>query len=560
MRKHPERWIGWAVLVGLFFVYAGDAPPGVNEAHYLAKAKNFWDPSWCANDLFVASGKAHWLYYWVFGWPTLFFSLSTTAWIGRLIGWGFLAAGVTRLSRELRLPPFYTLIISIIWIAGIQEGNLAGEWVVGGIEAKVPAYGLVLFGLSELLRRNWNGVWLYFGSAAAFHVLTGGWSVVAGGIAFVYLERIRPRNRDTPQRFLTPALFAGGAISLVGLLPAAAMSAGATSAEATSAARVYAYFRISHHLLPSAFHLDWYVRHSLLTLLTITLLRADWRLAVPRRRRRIAAMAAFFVGALTISLCGLIVGTVPALAPDWGAKLLRFYWFRLADAITPLALACSVAGVLSGLARHCESETPTSIGKRLRESIHWNSTGMARVASLMVLAAATWCVGRSTWQRIYDNVPISHSNRLLGLHSNAAYWEQRRTMSDWIDVCRFVRANTSNDAILLTPRHQQSFKWYSHRAEVVNWKDIPQDVEHLRKWARRFIEVYPVELSTMRVTIRYDRLREFRSKYGVDWMVVDRRVVGPHLPLVQVYPIGDERNATYAIYRLPSVRPSPTEN
>jgi hypothetical protein len=107
--------------------------------------------------------------------------------------------------------------------------------------------------------------------------------------------------------------------------------------------------------------------------------------------------------------------------------------------------------------------------------------------------------------------------------------------------------------LLLTPRHQQSFKWYAERAEVVNWKDIPQDVVTLREWARRFVEIYPVELSTMRVTIRYDRLREFRRKYNVNWMVVDRRVVGPQLPLVQVYPLGDERNATYAIYRLPSI-------
>ena len=32
------------LLVLLFYAYAGDRPPMVNEAHYLVKAKNFWQP------------------------------------------------------------------------------------------------------------------------------------------------------------------------------------------------------------------------------------------------------------------------------------------------------------------------------------------------------------------------------------------------------------------------------------------------------------------------------------------------------------------------------------
>ncbi|MEO9594855.1 DUF6798 domain-containing protein, partial [Rhodopirellula bahusiensis] len=114
-----------------------------------------------------------------------------------------------------------------------------------------------------------------------------------------------------------------------------------------------------------------------------------------------------------------------------------------------------------------------------------------------------------------------------------------------------VRASTPEDAVLLTPRHQQTFKWYAHRAEVVNWKDTPQNAVALREWAKRFLEVYPSRLSTMRVTIRYDDLRTMRSKYGCDWIIVDRRVVGPELPLVQIYPAANQRNSTYAVYQLP---------
>jgi hypothetical protein len=34
-------------------------------------------------------------------------------------------------------------------------------------------------------------------------------------------------------------------------------------------------------------------------------------------------------------------------------------------------------------------------------------------------------------------------------------------------------------------------------------------------------------------------------------MIVDRRIVGDDLPLVRVYPLEPETNATYAVYELP---------
>ena len=55
------------LLVTLFFVYAGDLPPMVNEAHYLVKAKNFWEPEWCGQDLFAASAKVHFVFSATFG-------------------------------------------------------------------------------------------------------------------------------------------------------------------------------------------------------------------------------------------------------------------------------------------------------------------------------------------------------------------------------------------------------------------------------------------------------------------------------------------------------------
>ncbi len=208
------------MLVSLMFIYAGDVPPMVNEAHYLVKAKNYWQPEWCSGDLFAASGKAHTTFYFLFGWPTLFVSLDTTAWIGRFIGWGMLAVGLQRLCFKLLGKQLASIGVLIVWIAGVEYGNLAGEWIVGGIEAKVPAFGLVLLGLAEVVDRKWHRVWPWLGAASAFHVLTGGWSVIAAMIAWVMTER----GRDDAVKLFTPALFFGGALSLLGLVPAVALT------------------------------------------------------------------------------------------------------------------------------------------------------------------------------------------------------------------------------------------------------------------------------------------------------------------------------------------------
>src|SRR5438045_7846391 len=61
-----------ASIVLVFFLFGGSLPPDVGESHYLVKAKHYWQPAWCAGDLFVESRDAHAMFYWTFGWVTRF--------------------------------------------------------------------------------------------------------------------------------------------------------------------------------------------------------------------------------------------------------------------------------------------------------------------------------------------------------------------------------------------------------------------------------------------------------------------------------------------------------
>ena len=508
------------LLVMLCFVYAGDPPPMVNEAHYLVKAKNYWNPDWCSGDLFTASGKAHTTFYAIFGWPTRFVSLEATAWMGRWIGWLVLAIGLWRLSSRLIPRPWISLGVAVIWITGIEHGNLAGEWVVGGIEAKVPAYGLLLLALSEVVCRRWSQAWILLGAASAFHVLTGGWGVIAAMFAWWTTER----RREDRQRLFRPALFVGGAIALFGLIPAVWLTSGASTEDSTVAARIYTYYRLKHHLLPADFATWWYIRHGVLIALTFAASAFCFRQA---RIESWDRMYAFSIGAVLIAITGLGVGFLPSMMPDLAARLLRFYWFRLADAVVPLMFALLVMR----LAFH---RNPVS------KSAGW----IALVISVVLFAWSSFDRGRM-------GIPPAASNRVLGWDADATPEAQRAVFDDWMKVCRWVRASAPEDEIFLTPRHQQTFKWYAERAEVVNNKDVPQDAASLREWYRRFRNVFPSRLGTIRVTIRYEDLREYRESYGVRFMIVDRRVTGENLPLVKLYPNRNEENETFAVYELP---------
>src|SRR5437870_6450035 len=125
-----------AAICLIFVLFAGSLPPDVGESHYLVKAKHYWQPSWCAGDLFVESRDAHAAFYWTFGWLTRFCSLAATAWVGRVVSWLLLAWSWRRLSWAVLPRPLLSLLSAGLMLFFLRNFHLAGEWIVGGIEAK----------------------------------------------------------------------------------------------------------------------------------------------------------------------------------------------------------------------------------------------------------------------------------------------------------------------------------------------------------------------------------------------------------------------------------------
>ena len=89
------------VLIFAVFAIQGAWPvPDVNEPYYLGKAIHFWNPDWLHGDFFMDSPDTHKVFYFTFGWLSLWLPPAALAWTGRIAQLGSAGLGVA--AAELR--------------------------------------------------------------------------------------------------------------------------------------------------------------------------------------------------------------------------------------------------------------------------------------------------------------------------------------------------------------------------------------------------------------------------------------------------------------------------
>jgi hypothetical protein len=461
-------WRETAAIFLIFMVAGGAAAPHVNESHYLAKAKRYWDASYCPGDFFLGSADPHLAFYWSTGWLTQLLPLTAVAWVGRMAAWGLLAFGWQRLSASVVRAPWSAAVSAALWVMLLRNGiqNFSGEWVVGGIEAKSIAYGFFLLGMAALVRGDWRRPWIWFGAASAFHVLVGGWAVLAA--LGVWLTG--PRHERASWRPLVPSLLAGGALSLIGLVPTLTLEWHAEPAVRAEAARIYVFDRLPHHLAPLSLpapelrrRLQWL--GGLMATLVGTAIwlrrRADGvargapaAIASTHAAARAMRFAAF---ALAGAAAGLAIELTLEHEPLAAARVLRYYWFRQLDVALPLAIAIVGSGWVVTM---------------WRSGAPW-----ARVAALLPPLLSASFLAHVSHHRWQSNVPP-------GL-------QQVENVTAWIEAGEWIAGNTPSDARFLIPRWGHTFKWYASRADVASYKDVPQDAVGVLEWRTRMRALFP---------------------------------------------------------------------
>lgn len=514
-------WRAWlpdvAAFLSVLVVSALIAPiPGVNEPHYLCKAKHYWNPAWCAGDFFLESSNTHLVFYWTIGALTQFVSLAKVAWLGRIGALALLSAGWMRLGRRLLGDAWAAVWALWVFLAWTVCLNLSGEWVVGGfqsgggLEAKVFAYAFCFLGLSFAFERRWNGMGLWLGLAVGMHPIVGIWSAAA--LAFAILLSHKPLNRsaDAPPAAWgkwTKATLVLGLAAAPGLLPALGFLLQADPSNKIKSDYIQVFYRLHHHLYPMSF--------SLTSAAVYVGVFAGW-VFLDRRRRRSADERLFYlfvIGAALIAFAGLCIG--------WGPKnvsikmindnlsglgsrmpLLKFYWFRLFDMVLPLAVSVGVVGIL------CRRN---AAGSALRRGLPF-----AVVFAILCVTIA-----------------------------NSRFREPPRAdhRADWIAACRWIRANTPEDALCIAPTNHTTFKWHAYRAEYVSFKDCPQDGPGILEWNRRLITLHKWGQEHFDDGYTTAALGELRKQTGADYLVTWR--LGP----MTGEPV--HQSGRYRVYQLP---------
>jgi hypothetical protein len=501
----PQPWwrapVEVVLIFMVFFVHAGWPVPDVNEPHYLCKAKAYWDRGWIEGDLFLESRVAHLVFYWAFGWLTRLMSLPAVAWTGRIITWLFLAWCWQRLSWAVVPRPLCSALTAALLVAANSRAALSQEWIVGGFEAKGISYGLVWLALEQWSRRRDAAALVLCGAATACHVLVGGWAALGLTAVAIFTPHDRPSWKSA-----TAGGVGGLALALVGLVPALLLNRGTPSELADDANIVYVFKRLPHHLDPFSFPLNNVVAHAALLIGFIVL----YVLAKPPDRlRRLEGMV--WLGA-AFALSGLAIALVFKPYPDVAASLLRFYWFRLTDSVLPAVTALTIATRIVG----------------------WRQTH-PRLSELL-LAAALVAAGAHLGLTMYSQ----RQNP-----TPRGQWPRSATqLADWIEICQVIEAlPETKGKRFLTPRSSTTFKWHAQRAEVVNWKDIPQNAAAIDEWWRRMQDIHGVGRPSGGTDLFYKSPQEIRAlagKYQAAYVLAPAQ---PRLALPEIY-----RNNSFALY------------
>jgi len=506
--------------------------PAVNEPHYFCKAKHFWNPLWCANDFFLASSNPHFIFYCCFGPITQFASLEQTAVIARILGFMLLAWGWAKMTAPLLRTVSQQCLALSLFLFLQAVVNFSGEWLVGGAEAKIFSYGFGFWALGTWQENKSCKTAMLLGLAVSFHSLVGCWLTIS--ILLDYVWRQRKIYFQFPQQFLATFLQSWREISiwvlcsLPGLLPSLLLLFSPTDAKTKFAGNfLQIYYRLKHHLDPMEFETWRYLSYGFMFLVVLFCFKRLIKLpneVSPKVRILFSVLCA----SLLIAFAGVLIGfrlSEPGemIGLKWRIGLLKFYPFRLFDLLTPLVGSIFFVAVITATKNSASPVRSDSrvLGDRLIERewlLHFSWI------SLFVISLAIPFVD-------YNPSRMSPGNK-----------------ESWLEVCQWIKLNTPEDCVVITPKKSWAFKWYAQRAEYVTQKDCPQDAPGIIEWHGRLTQLRLWKRNSFADRV-YDREETARlaRQTKASFLIAD------HLESLEISPVF--KNAYYQIYQLKSEIP-----
>lgn len=497
---------------------------GWNEIDVLPLAKQYANPMWIPGDWYLNQPPGYRvLFQTLFGKLAVVWGLLATSIIGRLLCYGLLASGLVLLGRKLGLS-----LLSLLFAVGLllyvnrYQSMVAYEWLVGGLEPKSVAYGLLLLAIGLMLEGRYRPMALMLGLATSFHVLVGGWAFLVVVEWLILKRRNHFRNIWYPGSILLIYL----AASAFAIGPVLEQVFSSTPTASVAPSYIYVFLRLPHHLNPNSWSSDWWIRpllYSLVLGVSVAMLRRKQQSEKSvKNYATCMGLAEFTVLTLVPFIFGL------AIAPfDSQGTLLQYYPFRLGDILLPLNTYLLFACALE--------QTLTDRAKRV-----------FLVLCLVLLSL------------VCSIQAVNFHKQLLALREFPS--ADQGVDSEWKAMCAWVRNNTPKNAVVVSPPVEfTNFTWLAERPTIAKFKLLPQTKAGILAWYER-LDNLSGELSTWTTmksknltksdmgemltngynNLTTDQVEKLMVKYRADYLVTQ---IGHQLTLPIAY-----QNSLYILY------------
>ena len=500
-RLHENRvfWLCAAFLLCRYWF----APfnPGLDDV--LPSAKQAFHPGWLARDWYLSlpSGNRdiRLLYDWLVGPFTGLVPLTRLAFAGTAAVYLLFAWLIQAFCRSFAIKARWAL--PALFLLLHHQGLVAGEFILGGFEAKCFAYFFAFLALLAVVEKRPARAAFFQGLAVSFHVLVGLHSAFCLAAACLLDGGERGGGLSAlARRWWLFAL--GASAGIYGAARALWLDRGADAAEA---ARVYVSLRVPHHLLPSAWRGPWALGYAGVAVVVL----ASWRLTREPKRR-------FGWAYLCASLAPAAVGFAAFAAGKTG--WLMYYWFRFPDAAIPF-VGC---WLLAAAASAWSARRP------------WADSGAA-AASAGIAGVAALSLAVPSLRAPETRMPSPLSSGLQ-------------------ESLEWIRDNTEKDRVFLVSPFVPRFYLVAERAELVSFKCVPQTKRDLLAWRERLVAAnagrepsrggWPMreEVEANFYALPAEEISALARRYGLDYYL-------GRAPASLPFPVA-HANPEYVLYKL----------
>ena len=439
---HDAYAIAAYVIFACIVVCCWDPWVGTHEELYFLGPRRIANPGFLAND-FTWSTQS----------PTtaLFDHLLAPLWgflspfaianLGRAVFWGLMAWSLVRLARTIEMPAWAVAAGFALWLLWGQTLGLCGS-PFEGFQPKSLAYPLSLLSLSYALRGQVVRAGLAAGLGTAFHIVIGGWSLMALCVSMLVNRRLFTL-RQVGVLLLAAAPFVAPLVLGIEL----GFGARATASEMRAMQHIYVMFAEPDccdvfYFLSSSHVAHGWIRAAAVFAMSLAVV-FTWH------QRRAARMLGAFTATLIAFFAAGVLGRFRGLD-----ALLQLFPFQLANALPALMLFMFVVGAIG-------------VGGATRR--------LGRVGWVLVLAGTAWLAYDRRVPAALLEKPRTFANNLrTALSGDTELGEP---------ICRWIRERTPPTSVFITP-FIAGFWPYAERAQVASMRQPPLD-RRLIEWKER---------------------------------------------------------------------------